>query len=155
MSLDILKINQTHFLKAYHATVLWFFPKNRFLSNYIFLVLRDHWLYVIYLWKKNSAHALGASVVWYLSLPLINSFNKTEAAIFPCRLCFLRGFSFISLIYFVINMILCNEKSNKSKILPGSIVFIRYQRCHIFNTFYDFHRLLCRHEIIGCIVRIS
>jgi len=25
---------------------------------------------------------LGASVVWHISLPLINSFNKTETAIF-------------------------------------------------------------------------
>jgi len=28
-----------------------------------------------------------------------NSFNKTEAAVFSCRLCFLRAFPFISLIY--------------------------------------------------------
>jgi len=28
----------------------------------------------------------------------MNSFNKTEAAVFSCRLCFLRAFSFISLI---------------------------------------------------------
>jgi len=28
---------------------------------------------------------------------LMNSFNKTEAAIFSCRLCFLRAFPFISL----------------------------------------------------------
>ena len=38
-----------------------------------------------------------ASVVWHLSLPLMNTFNKTETAIFPCRLCFLRAFPFISL----------------------------------------------------------
>ena len=38
----------------------------------------------------------GASVVWHHSLPLINSFNKTEAAVFSCRLCFLRAFPFIS-----------------------------------------------------------
>ena len=42
----------------------------------------------------------GASMVWHLSLPLMNSFNKTEAAVFPYRLCFLRVFSFISLIYY-------------------------------------------------------
>ena len=30
--------------------------------------------------------------------PLMNSFNKTEAAVFSCRLCFLRAFPFISLI---------------------------------------------------------
>jgi len=32
------------------------------------------------------------------SLPLMNSFNKTEAAVFSCRLCFLRAFPFISFI---------------------------------------------------------
>jgi len=37
-------------------------------------------------------------IVWHLSLPLMNSFNKTEAAIFPCRLCFLKAFPFISLL---------------------------------------------------------
>jgi len=37
------------------------------------------------------------SVVWHHSLPLMNSFNKTEAAVFSCRLCFLRAFPFISL----------------------------------------------------------
>ena len=40
----------------------------------------------------------GASVVWHHSLLLMNSFNKTEAAVFACRLCFLRAFPFISLI---------------------------------------------------------
>jgi len=37
-------------------------------------------------------------VVWHHSLLLMNSFNKTEAAVFSCRLCFRRAFSFISLI---------------------------------------------------------
>ena len=40
----------------------------------------------------------NASVVWHHSLLLINSFNKTEAAVFSCRQCFLKSFSFISLI---------------------------------------------------------
>jgi len=40
----------------------------------------------------------GASVVWHHSLLLMNSFNKTEAAVFSCRLCFLRAFLFISLL---------------------------------------------------------
>ena len=35
-------------------------------------------------------------VVWHLSLPLMNIFNKTEADIFPCRICFLRAFRFLS-----------------------------------------------------------
>ena len=37
-------------------------------------------------------------MVWHHSLSLMNSFNKTEAAVFSCRLCFLRAFPFISLI---------------------------------------------------------
>jgi len=37
-------------------------------------------------------------VVWHHSLLLMNSFNKTEAAVFSCRLSFLRAFPFISLI---------------------------------------------------------
>ena len=37
-------------------------------------------------------------MVWHHSLPLMNSFNKTEAAVFSCRLCFLSAFPFISLI---------------------------------------------------------
>ena len=37
-------------------------------------------------------------MVWHHSLLLMNSFNKTEAAVFSCRLCFLRAFPFISLI---------------------------------------------------------
>jgi len=36
-------------------------------------------------------------VVCHHSLLLMNSFNKTEAAVFSCRLCFLRAFPFISL----------------------------------------------------------
>jgi len=39
-------------------------------------------VYVVYIWKKNSAHALGASVVWHPSLPLMNRLNKTKAAPF-------------------------------------------------------------------------
>ena len=37
--------------------------------------------------------------MWHHSLPLMSSFNKTEAAVFSCRLYFLRAFPFISLIY--------------------------------------------------------
>jgi len=49
--------------------------------------------------KKRSAHALGgASMMWHHSLLLMNSFNKTEAAVFSYRLCFLRVFHFISLV---------------------------------------------------------
>ena len=39
----------------------------------------------------------GASVVWHHLFLLVNSLNKTEAALFFCRLCFLRAFYLISL----------------------------------------------------------
>ena len=42
-------------------------------------------------------------MVWHHSLLLMNSFNKTEAAVFSCRLCFLRAFPFISKIMLYIN----------------------------------------------------
>ena len=45
----------------------------------------------------KTLHLKMASVVWHHSLLLMNSFNKTEAAVFSCRLCFLRAFPFISL----------------------------------------------------------
>ena len=32
---------------------------------------------------------------------MMNSFNKNEAAVFSCRLCFLRAFPFISLLYII------------------------------------------------------
>ena len=43
----------------------------------------------------------GASVVWNISLPLMNRFNKTEAAYFPCRLFFLRAFPDLFKSFFV------------------------------------------------------
>jgi len=42
----------------------------------------------------------------------MNSFNKTEAAVFSCRLCFLRAFPFIS--FFVRYWI----KARENKIIP-------------------------------------
>ena len=43
---------------------------------------RDHGLYMFTSENKVLLMRLGASVVWHISLPLINSFNKTETAIF-------------------------------------------------------------------------
>jgi len=49
------------------------------------LVLWNHWLLCCLHAKRNPLMRFGASVVWRLSLPLMNSFNKTEAAIFPMQ----------------------------------------------------------------------
>jgi len=42
---------------------------------------------------------LGASVVWHISLPLINSFNKPEAAIYPMKAVLPEVFLFSQLNY--------------------------------------------------------
>jgi len=92
----------------YNQVSLYFFQQTprcfifSFLKRSFFSTLYLHgvYMYVFYIWKWSSAHALGASVVWHHSLPLINSFNKTEAAVFSCRLCFLRAFPFISLVLY-------------------------------------------------------
>ena len=55
------------------------------LCSYIFLVLRDHGLYMHVLFTFENGVLLmrqGASVVWHHSLLLMNSCNKTEAAVF-------------------------------------------------------------------------
>ena len=51
----------------------------------------------------------GASVVWHLSLPLMNSFNKTEAAVVLCRLCFQGAFLF-SLLHLLFILTLTRER---------------------------------------------
>jgi len=47
----------------------------------------------------------GASVVEHHLLPLMNRFNKTEAAVFSCSLCFRRAFPFINLIFFLLFLV--------------------------------------------------
>jgi len=47
--------------------------------------------------NRVFAHALkAASVVWYHSLPLMNSFKKTEAATFPMQAMLYKDNSFLS-----------------------------------------------------------
>ena len=43
----------------------------------ILLVLWDQPLYVVDFLKRVSAHALRASLMWHLLIPLMNSINKT------------------------------------------------------------------------------
>ena len=47
--------------------------------------------------KEFRSWVRGASLVLHPSLQLMNRFNKTDAAFFSCRLCFLRTFPFIRL----------------------------------------------------------
>ena len=51
----------------------------------IWLLCKSTMWCVVFYFVLKKVHVLGASVVWYLSLLLMNSFNKTEAAtcIFP------------------------------------------------------------------------
>ena len=71
-------------------------------------------------------------MVWHHSLLLMNSFNKTEAAVFSCRLCFLRAFPFISLVSLVypykcsMSFLMFDCLSVKTYLLCKNIVFILY-----------------------------
>jgi len=58
----------------------------------------DRGFYVVYIWKKSSAHALGASMGWHVSFPLMNSFNNTEAAIFLTQTMLPLDFPFFQMI---------------------------------------------------------
>ena len=72
-----------------------------------------HHCVVIFFWSSGSMECTcmlftlengvplmryGASVVWHHSLLVMNGFNKTDAAVFSCRLCFLGVFPIISLL---------------------------------------------------------
>ena len=78
----------------------------------VLLVLRDHgvYMYVVYIWiHLIPLMRKGASMVWHHSLLLMNSFNKTEAAVFSFRLCFLRAFPFVSFFIFKLLKKMYNE----------------------------------------------
>jgi len=73
------------------------------------------------------------------SLPLMNSFNKTEAAVFSCRLCFLRAFPFISFVYSVFVMLcvfLYMVPINLT--CPHCLQHFFFEHLfHLYYTFYD------------------
>jgi len=64
----------------------------------------------------------GASVVWHL-LPLMNSFNKTEAAVFSCRLCFWGPFLSSVLLVYSINAGLRGSKERQPENVPADKSF--------------------------------
>jgi len=65
------------------------------LCSNIFLVLRHHGFYLFTFENRVPLMLYWASFVWHFSLPLMNSFNKTEAGI---RLCFRMAYPFLSVI---------------------------------------------------------
>ena len=112
--------NYTYRLKCFYVFLCVYlhtlFKKSQCCLYYIWQnsnLLNMHHCVVIFFWSSGIMECTcmlftfengvllmrkGASVVWHYSLPLMNSFNKTEAAVFSCRLCFLRAFPIISLI---------------------------------------------------------
>ena len=61
----------------------------------------------------------GGSVVWNLSQPLMNSFNKTEAAVYP-MLCILKTFSEINLM----TILMYFPKITNKLIIKAAVIFI-------------------------------
>ena len=102
-------------------------------NDFVFRCISIQFLDIFIVMSVRSLQPFkGASVVWHHSLPLMNSFNKTEAAVFSCRLCFLRAFPFISLIkhrvsYFVG---LLSAAFHSRQPLTNAIVSLFISYCH-------------------------
>jgi len=78
-----------HFTKTYNNCVVIFFWSSGIMECTCMLFTLEHGVPLM---------CCGASVVWHHSLLLMNSFNKTAAAVFSYRICFLRAFPFMSFI---------------------------------------------------------
>jgi len=84
-------------------------------------------------------------VVWHHSLLLMNGFNKTEAAVFSYRLCFLRAFPFISLLNLTLYYIQRNERQGREKkIRMGLKLFCR----HLDTTEYSLEMDVMKHSTV-------
>jgi len=81
-------------------------------------------------------------VVWHHSLLLMNSFNKTEAAVFSCRLCFLRAFPFISLMH---NDALANVLHNDSRF--RAVRHVLDARHDFILTKFNYNQCICIYKI--------
>jgi len=64
--------------------------------------------------SKNKVETVILVIILYVVV-YMNSFNKTEVAVFSCRLCFLMAFPFISLIIIKVNI----SKKSVHKNLPA------------------------------------
>jgi len=75
-----------------------------------------------------------------------------------CRYSFMKMFPIIDFIQTLcMSRTWCCTMKKQIKIIPyrGCLFFISYQRCHILNIFYKFHKTSFRHKIIKCIIRIA
>jgi len=82
-------------------------------------------------WRINSGTIEGYSEIkiqaclTYINIILLYSFNKTGAAVFSCRLCFLRAFPFISfIIVFVLVAFIWNVYACIIILLCGVFFFL-------------------------------
>jgi len=75
-----------------------------------------------------------------------------------CHYSFMKNFPIIDFIQTLcMSRIWCCTMNKQIKIRPywGFLFFISYQRCHILNIFYKFHKTCVWHKNIECITRIS
>jgi len=123
------------------AMLPWLPLHNWLIKLFYFLRFLRVYMYVVYIWKWSSAHALGASVVWHRSLLLMNGFNKTEAAVVSCRLCFLRAFPFISFFkhWFIFKcVILMSLYFVKRKNYERSLISLYIEHSRILGITFEF-----------------
>jgi len=84
---------------------------------------------------KADTCTTTSTCVWHLSFPLINRFNKTEAAVFPCRLCFLRAFLFISLIKHVLHCF----RTGHFVMVPINLTCLHCLQHFLFENLFNLH----------------